>query len=187
VSVRLPALLALLLLALPATAAAEPLPERWHHAGFELERRASAPVHYARIFHVYDAALYGPAAMPARALADASVTACLVIEYRMEVSSERLREAAETVLRRQQADLAPLANRIDRLHAAYRDVAEGDRFALCHAPGLGTTLLLNGQELVTVEGDDFARAYFGIWLGEEPIAPPLREAVLDGEDRLGRA
>ena len=47
-------------------------------------------------------------------------------------------------------------------------------------------MLLNGELLVSVEGDDFARAYFGIWLGEEPIAPPLREAVLDGEDRLAR-
>ncbi len=179
--------LALVCLALPLLAANAPLPERWQHAGLELERKASAPVHYARIFHVYDAALYGPAELPASALAEAPVTACLVIEYRMDVSAERLREAAETVLARQQADLAPLASRLARLHAAYRDVAEGDRFALCHAPGPGTTLLLNGEALVTVEGDDFARAYFGIWLGEEPIAPPLREAVLDGEDRLARA
>ncbi len=175
---------ALLAIALPASAGNAPLPERWRHAGLELERKASAPVHYARIFHVYDAALYGPAELPSRALAETTATACLVIEYRMDVSAARLREAAETVLRRQQADLAPLAARIERLHAAYRDVAEGDRFALCHAPGPGTTLLLNGEELVTVAGDDFARAYFGIWLGEEPIAPPLREAVRAGEDRL---
>ena len=40
---------------------------------------------------------------------------------------------------------------------------------------------------MSIEGDDFAQAYFGIWLGEEPIAPRLREAVLDGEDRLSRA
>ena len=175
-----------LLLALPTLAGNAPLPERWRHAGLELERKASAPVHYARIFHVYDAALYGPAELPARALAAVPVTACLVIEYRMDVSAARLREAAETVLRRQQADLTPLAARIARLHAAYRDVVEGDRFALCHAPESGTTLLLNDEVLVTVEGDDFARAYFGIWLGEEPIAPPLREAVLEGEDRLAR-
>ena len=105
----------------------------------------------------------------------------------MDVSAERLREAADTVLRRQQVDLAPLAARVARLHAAYRDVAEGDRFTLCHAPQTGTTLLLNGEALVSIEGDDFAQAYFGIWLGEEPIAPRLREAVLDGEDRLSRA
>lgn len=178
--------LAMLLLASPVLADNAPLPERWHHAGLELERKASAPVHFARIFHVYDAALYGPVELPARALAETPVTACLVIEYRMDVPATRLREAAETVLRRQQADLAPLASRIARLHAAYRDVVEGDRFALCHAPGSGTTLLLNGEVLVTVEGDDFARAYFGIWLGEESIAPPLREAVLEGEDRLAR-
>lgn len=179
--------LAALLLVLPARAGNAPLPERWHHAGLELERKASAPVHYARIFHVYDAALYGPAELPARSLAGAAVTACLVIEYRMDLSAARLREAAETVLQRQQVDLAPLASRIARLHDAYRDVAAGDRFALCHAPGQGTTLLLNGEALVTVAGADFARAYFGIWLGEKSIAPPLRQAVLDGEDRLARA
>ncbi len=176
-----------ILIARPATAGEAPLPERWHHAGLELERKASAPVHYARVIHVYDAALYGPPELPAPALAERSATACLVIEYRLAVSAERLREAAETVLRRQQTDLTPLAPRIARLHAAYRDVTEGDRFALCHAPQAGTTLWLNGRELVTVEGDDFARAYFGIWLGEKPIAPPLREAVFGGEDRLAPA
>ncbi|MDX1593985.1 MAG: chalcone isomerase family protein [Gammaproteobacteria bacterium] len=176
-----------LLVASATMAGGAPLPERWTHAGQALERKASAPVHYAGIFHVYDAALYGPAGVASRALAEVRNPACLVIEYRMTVSAERLREAADKVLSRQQADLAPLAARIARLHAAYRDVAEGDRFALCHAPGLGTTLDLNGVRQVTVEGDDFARAYFGIWLGEEPIAPPLREAVRDGEDRLDRA
>jgi hypothetical protein len=29
-----------------------------------------------------------------------------------------------------------------------------------------------------VEGRDFARAYFGIWLGDEPLSSNLRNALL---------
>jgi hypothetical protein len=45
-------------------------------------------------------------------------------------------------------------------------------------PGRGTTVSLNGEPLVEVEGADFARAYFGIWLGDDPMDRGLRKALL---------
>jgi hypothetical protein len=180
-------LLALLLLSAGGVAADQVLPERWLHEDQELQRKASDAVHYARLFHVYDAALYVPAGVATSQVLAGPATSCLVIAYRMGVEAQRLRDAAETVLQRQIDDLEPLAVRIAKLHAAYRDVESGDRYTLCYAPAAGTTLQLNDELLVSVEGADFARAYFGIWLAEEAIAPRLREALLAGQDRLGRA
>ncbi|MFM8357803.1 MAG: chalcone isomerase family protein, partial [Verrucomicrobiota bacterium] len=66
----------------------------------------------------------------------------------------------------------------DRLNRAYRDIRPGDRYTLTYLPGRGTTLRLNDTELVTIEGADFAGAYFRIWLGDDPISPALRDQLL---------
>ena len=69
-------------------------------------------------------------------------------------------------------------DRLAKLNRAYVDVKPGDRYTLTYVPGKGTTLRLNGNPLVTVEGADFATAYFRIWLGEDPISPQLRDLLL---------
>ena len=171
-------LLALVLSIQPAAAAEGFAPAR-EHAGYPLSLLGKGTARYAGIFHVYDAALYGPAGSePARLLAS-DTPHCLEILYRMDVPAARIRDAAETILGRQQQErLGELRERVDRLHAAYVDVTEDDRYALCYAPGRGTELTLNGRLLAAVPGLDFATAYFGIWLAEEPISAPLREALL---------
>ncbi len=156
-------------------------------AGFEpaldlgdqrLAIRGSGTAYYARLFRVYDAALYAPAGSGAANLVDGSAPRCLQIEYRRAVTRDLIVEAADTVLRRQGVPVAPLQGRLDRLNAAYRDVDPGDRYQLCHAPGGDTRLALNGQELIRIPGDDFAVAYFGIWLGAGAISEELRSALL---------
>jgi len=39
---------------------------------------------------------------------------------------------------------------------------------------------LQTSELVTIEGAYFAAAYFGVWLGREPIDEKLRRDLLAG-------
>lgn len=56
----------------------------------------------------------------------------------------------------------------------------GDRGTLTYLPGRGTELTLNGRPLALIEGADFARAYFDIWLGPDPIDAGLRDALLGG-------
>jgi hypothetical protein len=146
--------------------------------GSRLALRGSGTAYYARIFRVYDAALYAPAGVPLSEVAAGHAPRCLLLEYRREVTRDLIVTAAVTVLTRQGVSLPALQERLDRLHAAYRDVGEGDRYALCHAPGRATRLLLNGQELIRVDGDDFAAAYFGIWLRGGAISEELRATLL---------
>lgn len=148
--------------------------------GSRLALRGSGTAYYARIFRVYDAALYAPAGAPLSEIVAGHAPRCLVIAYRRAVARDLIVTAAITVLTRQGVALPTLQDRLDRLHAAYRDVHEGDRYTLCHAPGSETRLLLNGRELARIRGDDFATAYFGIWLRDGAISEGLRTTLLGG-------
>lgn len=126
---------------------------------------------------VYAAAHY---AAPGGAAPEADVARRLEFSYLMPIEREGFGRAADQLLARSLGPgaLASLRGRLDRLHAAYVDVAPGDRYTLTYLPGRGTELRHNGRTLALVEGADFARAYFSIWLGEAPIDEGLRDRLL---------
>ena len=145
--------------------------------------RNAALLRYLVVIKAYVAALYLPADVaPEQALAD--VPKRLEISYLVAIRGEDFDKGAAPVLRRNlpTGELDRLQERLDRLNAAYRDVRHGDRYALTYHPGRGTELSLNGTPLVTIEGADFAAAYFGVWLGREPIDADLKKALLKGPD-----
>jgi hypothetical protein len=76
------------------------------------------------------------------------------------------------------AERARIAERVQKLNEAYTTVRDGDHSSLTYRRDVGTTLRINGEPVVTVEGADFAQLYFQIWLGEKPISRSLREALL---------
>lgn len=143
-----------------------------------LAMRGSGTAYYARLFRVYEAALYAPAGSRTPDLVAGTAPRCLLIEYRRPVTRDIIVTAADTVLQRQAVALSALEARLHHLNAAYRDVDAGDRYQLCHAPGGDTRLSLNGEELIRIPGDDFAAAYFGIWLRDGAISEDLRSALL---------
>jgi hypothetical protein len=76
------------------------------------------------------------------------------------------------------ATIERLRPRLDQLHQAYEDLKPGDRYALTYLPNSGTSLELNGRPRRSIEGADFAAAYFQIWLGGKPIHKKLKEQLL---------
>lgn len=136
---------------------------------------------YGRIFKVYASALYLPEGVDGPRVLD-DVPKQLEIAYLVAFRADQFREATREGIRRNVSaqEFERLRPRIDALNALYRDVREGDRYALHYVPGVGTTLVLNGEALGTVEGADFARAVFSIWLGEQPFDARLKERLLDG-------
>jgi hypothetical protein len=127
---------------------------------------------------VYAAALYLPEGRAFDLASD--VPRRLEIAYFVDIGAKGFGRAANQLLERSFAaeELAPLRERLDRLHAAYVDIRPGDRYTLTYLPGAGTELAHNGRRLVVIEGEDFARAYFSIWLGDRPIDGGLRDALL---------
>lgn len=141
--------------------------------------RGAALLRWLKLVKVYAAALYLPEQTKSSdALSD--IPKRLEISYLVAIKGADFGPAAETILARNVsgAELKRLRSRIDRLNAAYRDIRPGDRYALTYQPGKGTELSWNGEPLVTIEGADFAAAYFSIWLGSKPLDDNLKTALL---------
>jgi hypothetical protein len=180
---------ALCLVAAPAPASVEIEGVRFQRSVGEgpsaLDLCSAELLRWKYVIKVYVAALYVDdcSALPG-AVDRGDAARRLELSYLRGFSAEQFAKAAETVLRRTFDDetLAPLQSRIERLHAAYRSVSEGDRYALTYRPGQGTELALNGEPLVVVEGADFADAYFDIWLGPDPADEGLRDRLLRLDD-----
>lgn len=72
-----------------------------------------------------------------------------------------------------------LKQRVERLMAALPEFKEGDRFTLTYRPGTAVELK-SKQRSITIEGADFARALFLIWLGKDPPNAGLKRGLLGG-------
>jgi hypothetical protein len=132
--------------------------------------------------NVYVAALYvtQPSRDP-RALIESSGPMELILHFVRGVDAEDLTKAwSEGFERSAQGQLAPLTQRIARLNGWMSDVKRGERLTFTRRPGVGIEVDVNGTVKGTIEGDDFARAFLGIWLGAMPPNPELKEGLLGG-------
>lgn len=164
---RVPRSLALLALAASAAVGERLLPVR----GATLCRH--------RGFKVYTAVFYtAPEARDLKAILGPAPKR-LVLHYHRDIDKADIAEASERTLKANpNVDLKKLRARLDRIYAWYENVQEGDRFSLDYTPGKGCELFFNGQSKGVIEGDDFAEAYFGIWLSDHPISKKYRERLL---------
>jgi len=147
--------------------------------GQTLPLRGTGRLVWMRVVTIYDAALYLPADVPGKdVLRD--VPKRLELRYHISIKGEKFGESAVPFLEKNvpREELARLKPRLEQLNGLYRDVKEGDRYALTYVPGKGTALSLNGEPLGTIEGADFAAAYFTIWLGAKPISDTMRDDLI---------
>lgn len=136
---------------------------------------------YRIVIKAYVGALYlGESVRGAQVLSD--VPKRLELEYFWSIPAEDFGRAAWAILRDNfpPDELKPLEERIERINRWYVDVNPGDRYSLTYVPGWGTELAHNGQPLGRIEGDDFARIYYAIWLGERPANKSFRDQLISG-------
>ncbi len=82
---------------------------------------------------------------------------------------DKLPNAAEL-----QAGMEKLATLIDR------DIAGGEQVVLDYIPGKGTNISIGGTLKGTIEGADFMRALWSIFLGDNPASAKLKKGMLGG-------
>jgi hypothetical protein len=58
------------------------------------------------------------------------------------------------------------------------DLKPGDRFSLTYIPGVGTKFAHNNELVGVIEGKEFAKAIFSVWVGERPFDKKLRDQIL---------
>jgi len=129
---------------------------------------------------VYAAALYtAPTVSPRQAVAEQR-NQRLELYYFRDIDRSDVIKAATATLQRQQtpATLARLKNELDTLHQSFKDIRQGDRYALDFQSGRGLNLERNGQVIFSSHDPELARVYFGIWLAPDGLSTPLRETLL---------
>jgi hypothetical protein len=157
----------------------------------ELEKHAVrlqgvAVLKWAMLFDVYAGAFYLPDNVAGSAWAE-DVPKKLEISYFRDIEAKGFADASDKILRDNLpgVEYQALAERLRVFYSFFRDVKPGDRYSIDYTPEQGTELRLNNQSLGRVPGADFAVAYFGIWLGENPISKTFRDKLLNGRQEKG--
>lgn len=160
-----------------------PFEPRFPVADRNLELTGTGTIRYLGLFKVSEVALYMPPDVSADQALKPDTPRRLEVRYFRDLTKEDFAKSTRVWIRKNvsESEYEALKPKIEQLNALYENVKEGDRYGLTYVPGKGTTLDLNGREIGTVPGGDFARALFSIWLGDEPV-----EDGLPGE-LLGRA
>jgi hypothetical protein len=78
-------------------------------------------------------------------------------------------------------ELALLEKRIRDLNnvmSSLKAINKGSIVYLDYLPDVGTRVIVDGQEQITIPGEDFFRAMLHIWIGNKPVDGRLRDAML---------
>ncbi len=75
-------------------------------------------------------------------------------------------------------DLTPLKTKIDAFVGTFKEVNDRDVFDLAYVPGKGVEVSRNGKASGVIEGMDFKKALYGIWVGDKPIQKDLKAKML---------
>ena len=78
-------------------------------------------------------------------------------------------------------ELALLEKRIRDLNnvmSTIKTINKGSVVFLDYTPDVGTRVVVNGQERITIPGEDFFRGMLHIWIGSKPVDGRLRDAML---------
>ena len=96
------------------------------------------------------------------------------------ITSEKMINAVDEGFEKSTGDnVAPLADKIKTFKAAFsEEIVEGDVFDIGYYPGTGVVIFKNSKEVSTIQGLDFKKALFGIWLGDDPADDDLKEGML---------
>jgi hypothetical protein len=131
--------------------------------------------------NVYVAALYvaKPSSDP-NALLASNAPSELILQFVRNVGVDDVRKGWSEGFERNAKDQLPaLKERIAELNGWMADIKSGERLTFVRKPGAGLQVDVNGAVKGTIKGDDFAKAFLSIWLGDPPN-PEIKVGMLGG-------
>ncbi|CAG0990322.1 hypothetical protein BURK1_02229 [Burkholderiales bacterium] len=136
------------------------------------------------IFKVYVASLYVPAKSGSLQGVLAKGPRRIQMNILRNLSADQLVDALVDGLRdnNSETELAAVREQQDQMVAtmkAFKDVKEKDVVTLDYVDG-ATRISLNGQAKASIPGDAFNAALTRVWLGDKPVQPDLKKAMLGG-------
>ena len=160
----------------------DPLPDTLTVAGTSLTLNGSGVCKWG-IFTLYRGALYVERpARDARTLIDERQITSVRLLFTRGLSQSQLERAWEGAFTANFSGeaLAALRSRIDQLKDAMTSVERDDLMSFDLIPGEGTHLTIAGTQVLTIDGDDFQKAFITLYLGDHPPDRRLRRAMLAG-------
>jgi hypothetical protein len=147
-----------------------------------LELSGVGELRYLGLVKIYDGALYLPAEANSNQVLE-NIAKRLEVRYVRSFKSKDLGPATIAGIKKNvdPETYARLESRIAYHNGLYDDIAPGDRVSLTYIPAVGTQLEINGATKGTIEGADFARALFSMWVGEKPFDRVFKKALLGEE------
>tara|TARA_R100000027_G_scaffold58155_1_gene47986 strand:+ start:1397 stop:1939 length:543 start_codon:yes stop_codon:yes gene_type:complete len=136
---------------------------------------------YLGFIRVFTAALYTPDGQaPALPLAAEQKLGLKILYYR-NLDREDFIKSGRKFLKSNvsEAEYTSISERFEAFNRLYVDIRKGDTYSVQYDPAQEVlTLFHNGQPLGQIQGADFARAYFTIWFGSDPVSESLKEELL---------
>jgi hypothetical protein len=131
---------------------------------------------------VYVAALYvAQKSTDAHTILTSHTPKQLVLRFLRTVEGADLKQAwEEGFADNAKAQLPVLKERIEQLNGWMVTLKRGQELTFTYKPGVGLEVDVNGTVQGTVEGEDFATAFFAIWLGARPLNRSLKAGLLGG-------
>jgi hypothetical protein len=122
-------------------------------------------------FHVYDANLYRGATKDSQEFA-------LELKYQRSFSGEAIaNRTAEEMKNLGVSDTQAIAWGKE-LASILPNVEPGQTIAAVYIPKQGTSFFYEGKKIAQIQGTDFAKAFFSIWLDSNTSVPKLRTELL---------
>ncbi len=75
-------------------------------------------------------------------------------------------------------DQSALSEHLEEMKAILVDLRPGDEFSVTYVPNDGTYFVNNGESLGSIDGDDFAKVFFAVFVGEHPLDRTLKSKLL---------
>ena len=76
-------------------------------------------------------------------------------------------------------NISPIKAEIDTFNAYFTEEAKrGDIYDIIYVPGQGVAVYMKGAKKGTIQGVDFKKALFSIWLGDQPADKNLKKGML---------
>jgi len=130
---------------------------------------------------VYVGGLYLPAKTTdaAKAISDDVPKRIVMAFIYSHVTKDQLCETYNEGIAKQPENAA-LKPKYDTLCGYLGDVVSGDQVSLDYVPGTGTTVTVKGSSKGTIDGADFMRSLWTVYLGAAPPTEKLKKGMLGG-------
>jgi len=109
------------------------------------------------------------------------------VHYHVNVPKQELDRQTINGIKRNYSDDAfkALMPKIDLIDSYYRDIKAGDWISVNYIPGIGSLVQIDGTTKGLVPGSDFAKAFFAIWVGQNPVDTGVKYKLLGSNDKNG--